>query len=298
VDDQTQIPDRRILPASHRKEVMDWSLVLASQGIEAQIHTFPEAKAPYGLQVHHGDFLRAQEAIHLFKKENRHWSWQRKLPASGFNFHGACLLWCLVLCIFAWLGWGTRPEIQAAGMMKSQEVLFHNAWWQTVTAIMLHADMGHLASNVTSGFLLLGLSMGRFGAGPGLFAALLCGIWGNFFGLWIHEVPYRGLGASGMVMGALGMLGPHALHLLRTNRHAWRMILGSVLAVTMIFSLWGLAPTSDIAAHFGGFICGLSLGALLSLIPEKELHAWRLNFLCSMLIIVLLTWSWGMALTY
>ena len=197
---------------------MDWSLVLTSQGIETEILSFPGGKAPYGLKVHHSDLVRAQDALRCFQQENSHWSWNKQLPASGFSFNWACVLWCAVLCIFAWLGWSVRPDIQMAGMMKSREVINGNAWWQTVTAVMLHGDIGHLASNVSSGFLLLGLSMGRFGAGPGLLAAFLCGVWGNFFGLWIHETPYRGLGASGMMMGALGMLGPHAIQLMNPPR--------------------------------------------------------------------------------
>jgi hypothetical protein len=75
------------------------------------------------------------------------------------------------------------------------------------------------------------------------------------------------------------------------------MILGGVLAVCILFSFWGLSPDSDIAAHLGGFVCGLSLGALLSLVPEKELHAWRLNFLCSTLLATMIVWAWRMALT-
>ena len=290
-------PDWCIIPAAHRKQVMDWSLVLTSQKIPTEIQSFPEGQAPYGLKVHQRDLERAKDAIRRYQSENKRWSWQKPIPASGFTFHGAALLWCLVLCVFAWIGWESRPQVQLAGMLKSQEVLTQGAWWQTVTAVMLHADIGHLASNTSTGLIVFGLAMGRFGAGPGLLAAFVCGVWGNFFGLWVHEAPYRGLGASGMVMGALGMLGPHAFHLLKTHRQAGRMILGGVLAVCILFSFWGLSPDSDIAAHLGGFVCGLSLGALLSLVPEKELHAWRLNFLCSIILATMIVWAWRMALT-
>jgi rhomboid protease GluP len=286
-----------IIPTKHRNQAMDWSLVLTSQKIATEILAFPEGKAPYGLKVQHSDLVRAQDAIRRFQHENVSSPWHKQLPASGFSFNWACLLWCLVLCIFAWMGWTARPEIQLAGIMKSREVIEGNAWWQTVTAVMLHADIGHLASNVSSGFLLLGLAMGRFGAGPALLAAFLCGVWGNFFGLWIHETPYRGLGASGMMMGALGMLGPHSIQLLKKHPQAGRIIVGGILAVTMLFSLWGLSPTSDVAAHLGGFISGLGMGALLGLIPEKQLQAWRLNMLCSLLLTFLLVWAWRMALT-
>ena len=146
-----------IIPAAHRKQVMDWSLVLTSQKIPTEIQSFPEGQAPYGLKVHQGDLVRAEDAIRRYQSENKRWSWQKPIPASGFTFHGAALLWCLVLCIFAWIGWEFRPQVQLAGMLKSQEVLTLGAWWQTVTAVMLHADIGHLASNVSTGLIVLGL---------------------------------------------------------------------------------------------------------------------------------------------
>jgi len=39
------------------------------------------------------------------------------------------------------------------------------------------------------------------------------------------------------------------------------------------------------------------MGALLGLVPEKQLQAWRLNMLCSLLLTFLLVWAWRMALT-
>ena len=93
------------------------------------------------------------------------------------------------------------------------------------------------------------------------------------------------------------MLGPHSIKLLRTHRQAGRILVGGILAVTMLFSLWGLSSTSDVAAHLGGFISGLAMGTLLGLVPEKQLQAWRLNMLCSLLLTFLLVWAWRMALT-
>ena len=182
-------PDWCIIPAAHRKQVMDWSLVLTSQKIPTEIQSFPQGKAPYGLKVHPRDLERAEDAISRYQSENRPWSWQKTIPSSGFTFHGAALLWCLVLCIFAWIGWEFRPQVQLAGMLKSREVLTQGAWWQTVTAVMLHADIGHLASNASTGLIVFGLAMGRFGAGPGLLAAFVCGVWGNFLVYGFMKLP-------------------------------------------------------------------------------------------------------------
>ncbi|MBT5925912.1 MAG: hypothetical protein HOH33_04775, partial [Verrucomicrobia bacterium] len=89
IDQPSSYPEWCIIPAAHRKQVMDWSLVLTSQKIETEIQSFPEGQAPYGLKVHQSDIVRAQDAIRRYQNENKHWSWQKPLPASGFTFHGA-----------------------------------------------------------------------------------------------------------------------------------------------------------------------------------------------------------------
>ena len=67
-------PDWCIIPAAHRKQVMDWSLVLTSQKIPTEIQSFPEGQAPYGLKVHQCDLDRAEEAIRRYQSENKRWS--------------------------------------------------------------------------------------------------------------------------------------------------------------------------------------------------------------------------------
>ena len=230
---------------------MDWSLVLTSQRIEAEILAFPDGRAPYGLRINPLDRLRAMQAILRFQKENKGWHWHQELPAMACATTG--LLGVVPsLSVFAWLAWEVRPELQQMGMLKSQEVLRGGAWWQTITAVMLHGDVAHLASNLTSGIIILGLCMGRFGATPALLIALICGAMGNVWSLWAHDEPYLGLGASGMIMGALGMMGPHALFLMRRDtrglsHRGFRHAGGHHAFLTV-----GTAHC-DVAAH-GGFV--------------------------------------------
>ena len=84
-------------------------------------------------------------------------------------------------------------------------------WWRIFTAIMLHADAGHLISNLSIGVILFGFVMGRFGRGTGLLATLLAGAAGNALSLVLNSKPFYGLGASGMIMAALGMLSAQTL---------------------------------------------------------------------------------------
>src|SRR6185503_14713839 len=128
--------------------------------------------------------------------------------------------------------------------------------WRLFTAVLLHGDLSHLMANITFGLLVLGLAMGRYGAGCALLAAYFAGAVGNLPRVLLHlEIP--SLGASGMVMGGLGMLAVQSLSLRHSNPSAGRHIVGGILGGGMLFVLVGLDPHSDVMAHFGGFVCGL-----------------------------------------
>ena len=72
-----------------RRQAMDWSLVLVSQGIESAIE-YSEEGAGWGLVVASPDYSRALGAIRLYRLENRRWPWRRRLgcPCSCTNGPG------------------------------------------------------------------------------------------------------------------------------------------------------------------------------------------------------------------
>ncbi len=81
------------------------------------------------------------------------------------------------------------------------------------------------------GFLFLGLVMGRYGPGLGLLAACLAGAGGNFVTWLANDENYHGLGASGVVTGALGLLAiPSVALLKRRNTNTLRLFTGGILA--------------------------------------------------------------------
>jgi rhomboid protease GluP len=111
--------------------------------------------------------------------------------------------------------------------------------------------------------------MGRFGAGIALLASFLAGAVGNLAGLRLYSHVYKGLGASGMMMGALGLIAMHSVYLWRVNPRATRYIFTSVAAGLFLFILFGSSPNSDVLAHFGGFVAGLVFGGILSFAPAN-----------------------------
>jgi membrane associated rhomboid family serine protease len=275
---------------------MDWSLVLASQGIEHAIDR-DEAKG-WAIFVSVQDRERALVQIQQYRLENRHWRWRRPVFQPGLFFDWSSLLWVLLNVLFYWLS-EVRADTRAAGMMDGA-ALAHGEWWRLFTATWLHADLAHIATNLVFGFLFLGLVMGRYGPGVGLLAAYLAGVGGNIIAWLVYGETHHGLGASGVVMGALGLLTIQSVALLkRRNANARRLFASGILAGVLLFVLLGLSPEADVVAHLGGFITGLLLGSLLAFAPRLTQRP-PVNVIAGILFaaLVILPWFWGLPLHF
>ena len=251
------------IPARSRRQAMDWSLVLASQGLEPVIE---QTEAGWALVVAAADHPAALATIRQYRLENRRWPWRSPAFESGFVFDWSSAAWVVLTVVFFWLS-GVRPNLRASGIMDGAAVA-HGEWWRLFTATLLHADLGHLATNAVFGFVLLGLTMGQCGTGVGLLAAYLAGAGGNVASWLVYGHMQRGLGASGVVMGALGLLTVQSLPRLRGHPNAVKLALGGIVAGVMLFVLLGLNPATDVVAHFGGFVAGCLLAGLLALAPR------------------------------
>jgi membrane associated rhomboid family serine protease len=174
-------------------------------------------------------------------------------------------------------------------------VVFHKQWWRLFTATWLHADAGHLASNAALGLVLFGLTMGLYGTGVGLLAAYLAGVGGNVVAGIFSSQPHYSLGASGVVMGTVGLLAAQSLALRKRSPLALKYVLSSVAGGVMMFLLLGVGPGTDIAAHFGGFVCGFGIGAVLAFVPDAA-HKPVLNLLAGLAFAVLTIVPWWLAL--
>jgi membrane associated rhomboid family serine protease len=280
------------IPARSRRQAMDWSLVLLSQGIE-HIVGRSEENASWELQVSTQDSEKALNAIQLYQAENRHWPWRRKLFKQELLFDWASISWAVLLCIFYWLE-ASQPVLRSYGEMDASAVT-HGQWWRLFTAVWLHADIAHLAGNAVFGIIFLGLSMARYGTGVGLLAAYTAGAGGNLLAWLVAPQPRFSLGASGMVMGALGLLAVQSFSLWRRDPLARKYILSGILGGVMLFLLLGLSPGSDLLAHAGGFLSGLLLGAILTRLPDLRRRTGA-HIVCGFVFTFLSVWPWWLAL--
>jgi membrane associated rhomboid family serine protease len=287
-------PTFAVIPARSHQQAMDWSLVLVSQGIECTIERDPETDR-WQLLVDAPDYSRALQSIRQYRIENYRPFWRQPVPWTGLVFDWRSVGWFfLVIALFA-LDEMRSGYLRRAGQMDSQAV-WAGQWWRIFTAITLHADLAHLAANVSSGLLLLGLAMGAFGSGNALLGAYLAGAAGNLAGLLFYGNNHRGLGASGMIMGALGLLTVHSLVWWRTEGKPRHLLARGLIGGVLLLVLLGTNPDSDITAHVAGFLSGCLIGSMLALLPERLAQAAWFNRSAELLCGALVLATWWLAL--
>lgn len=243
---------------------MDWSLVLISQGIQTIIHHSEDGG--WSLMVASRDLTPAVRVLRQYRLENTRWPWRQTFFDHDLLFDWGSAGWVLLIGVFFWIS-ESAASVRMVGMMDRLAVST-GEWWRLFTAVLLHADLGHLAANAGIGVVLLGLAMGRYGTGVGLLAAFLAGAGGNVTTWMLYSGVHRSLGASGMVMGCLGLLAAQSVSLWREHPRGPKYVLTGIVGGVMMFVLLGLSPGTDVMAHFGGFASGVILGAMLAPVPR------------------------------
>src|ERR1044071_1900375 len=130
-------PATERIPVRSRRQALDWSLVLLSQGIE-HIVDHSQENGSWELLVTPEDHPNALKAIELYQQENRHWPWRRKLFKQAVLFDWASLSWVILLCVFFWLS-EAQPGLRTFGEMDATAVS-KGHWGRLLTAVVVHAD--------------------------------------------------------------------------------------------------------------------------------------------------------------
>jgi rhomboid protease GluP len=169
---------------------------------------------------------------------------------------------------------GSFPKLDELGMVNSQDIRETGAWWRIITAVTLHADLGHLAGNLF-GAGLFGYFAARYlGNGLAWTGIIICAALANATNVLLHwDNAYYSLGASTAVFGALGLvtgfpIGSFLKSGQKINRRQWIIPLaGGLMLLAWLGS--GNFPT-DVAGHLWSFFYGLIFVAALA---KLGLHA-------------------------
>lgn len=264
-----------------RKTVEDHALVLEAAGIACGIAM---ARGEHVLLVRAADADRAVIELFRFVRENRD-----PEPASEPHLPlawsaGAAAGYAILLLAFdvaqtreifglPWLSAGLAD----AGMIRD------GAWWRCVTALCLHADFLHLASNLVFGAAFGIMLAQSIGIGFAWLAFLVTGGVANGLNALLQSPSHASIGASTAIFGMLGAQAAHdwvrrrRIHYNPFRRWAPIAIGAALLAwlggdgrpadpSTVTNTLPDLnvpLPRIDVWAHVLGFAVGIGLGALV-----------------------------------
>lgn len=210
---------------------------------------------------------------------------------------GAAVYAAVILMIgFLSLPGALGIDLYSAGNSQAGLVVA-GQWWRTMTALTLHADFGHLASNLVFG-VLFGILAGRaLGGGVGWSGIVLAGTLGNLANALIQDADHRSIGASTAVFATLGILVALALRPRTQTRESllrrWSPLIGGVMLLAFI-GVGG--ERTDVMAHVTGFLAGLLVGWACRYLPVRWLGDGRVQFATAFATVAFVALAWVVAL--
>ncbi len=154
--------------------------------------------------------------------------------------------------------------VRFGGLMGARSLFVEQ--WRLLTSTYVHAGILHIAFNMWCLWDLGGLAERIFDRWIFLFVYTFCGVAGSLTAAGWNPQSLT-VGASGAIFGIAGAL-ISALYLgnLPVSKSAMQSTLKSLLFFAGFNLLYGAAVSRNIsnAAHIGGLVMGLALGAALS----------------------------------
>jgi membrane associated rhomboid family serine protease len=246
----------------NRREASDNALVLVAAGMDCQMESRGWGVA---LLVAESDAEAARRELAAYAEDNRADTATSppRVPVADAAT-GVLAYWCVMVFIHAAAGrnafgfdWYAAGADQA-GLVAAGE------WWRVITALGLHADVGHIASNLVAGGLFGFFVAEILGSGVGWLLILIAGIAGNAINSSLQQASHTSIGASTAIFGAVGLLAALAM---RHRPASWRRGLrrfAPLAAGVMLLAFLGTeGERIDVGAHVAGFASGAALGAVL-----------------------------------
>lgn len=263
--------ERELRITNDRARARDWGLALASEGIQGRL---TQDESGYTLWVHATDVERAEGFLRAFEQEN-----QQTLPhplpperpsfRGSAPFNGALAAMTAMVMFFAFTGPRDAESIWFAQGSANADRIATGEVWRSLSALTLHADWAHVASNAVTGAFLLTFLGRSVGPGVAFALAVVAGATGNLINAALRITPHISVGASTAVFGMVGILsGLSIVHRHERNEDIRRVALPVAGALGILAMLGTAGDRVDVWAHLFGLLAGLPIGIAT---------AWRLR---------------------
>jgi rhomboid protease GluP len=158
-------------------------------------------------------------------------------------------------------------------------------WWRLLTCVFVHAGIIHIGVNMWCLWNLGELAEGLYGHVTFALVYLVAGVGASVTSLaWHQDVP--SVGASGAIFGIAGALiaslklGAFSL----PSAHVKAMLSSVVTFAVYNIAFGAVIPFVDNAAHIGGLVTGLLLGALIAVVAPAPFHYFRRFFILALVL--------------
>jgi len=232
----------------------------------------------YSVHVAERDAERAHRVLDVFDAENRRAPRPPDPePVDREPFRNALLASAGLVAFFLVTGpWRSRSVWFERGSAEASNLLSGEPW-RAITALTLHADAVHVASNAVAGALFWSGVCRVLGPGVALGWVVAAGALGNLANAFFRSGAHDSVGASTAVFGAVGILGglgvTRRLRLSFRGRAAWVPVAASLGILGMLGTA---GERVDLWAHAFGLASGLALGlAAGRIVPEQPGSAWQ-----------------------
>ena len=245
-------------------------LILASQNIPVQAirnaHRFD-------LYVHKKDRSNAMDSIQQYDAENRLFRMRPPPIPPSFFLNRTTFIIMLIMCLVHGAGLFSGLHDQLVLKFGASSLFIRQGQtYRAITALFLHTDVRHLAGNLAGLVFFAGPVISITGYGIGTFFLLYTAAFANLVNAQFHKTAFLSIGASTLVMSAMGLL--TAWQLTRTkDRHMAKGRLFSVVAGMTLVAFFSQGERTDIGAHILGFLSGLFWG--LFFLPANRVLTFR-----------------------
>ncbi len=258
---------RVVFESRNRRQCSDRALVLASVRIPYQLI---DDGLSCALVVPAEYSAKAVEELRLYEDENPP---VRPKPRKRIVYQDALpgvIGYVLVVCVVAGMaGYSFFGSNWFAAGRVDGTLIRDGEWWRTITALTLHSGVRHLLGNLVFG-VFFGIFAGRLlGSGVAWLAVIVAAAFGNTANTLLLDSTHRSIGASTAVFATLGLLAGYVWRGQLMAQDRWSTRFGPVIGGLALLMFTGTGDeNTDIGAHLLGFVCGFSMGMLLTFIGK------------------------------
>lgn len=292
---QRPTPDTLVKIASgNREELENLSLLLSAMSIDHVVDHAAQALLVRSVDVERALYLWQQYAV-----ENSNWPAPLTHVASRSSWFPTFCMMALLFLFYlhtgSWLDgniWFVKGAIDSVAIEQNGE------WWRLLTALTLHMDISHVVGNLLLGGLIIHLLCTQAGYGTAWLLMLVGAVVANFLNITLRDIPHHSVGLSTAVFTALGMLSVIQKRRGQRGRILPTQLISLGAGLALFAMLGSGGERTDLGAHIFGFFCGILLGFLYRLWPQKtpgQLAAKKESLYFTLaLVSVLIAWARAM----